>query len=288
MRTVGDMQQSAPYRRHAPGEPPRPRPADIPRQIVVIAATCFMLVAAVVGVGALGGTPVQDLQDGALDVDGSLLAPGRTAFSIWSVIYFGIVAYAVWQALPAQRANRRQRVIGWWIAATAVLNGLWLVAAQFSTLPVTVATIVLLLIALCVTFRLTVVHPGRSWDAWLTDIPTGLHLGWVSVATVANTAAWLTASGVEVSAPDVWGVILVAVVGVIGIALGIVSGGRLAPALALAWGLAWLAVQRLSGEPESAPVAVAAIVAAGAILLTAVITRLQRPARTPEAYARVP
>lgn len=282
------MHPDAPYRRHAPGEPVRSRPADLVRQIVVLAATCFMLIAAVVGVGALGGTPVQDLQDGALDVDGSLLAPARPAFSIWSVIYLGTVAYAVWQALPAQRALPRQRIIGWWIAASAVLNGLWLVAAQFSTLPVTVATIVALLVVLCIAFRLTVLRPGERWDAWLTDVPTGLHLGWVSVATVANVAGWLTAAGIEVPAPDAWAVAVVIVVGVVGVLLGVRSRGRFAPPLAMAWGLAWLAVQRLTGEPASTAVGVAASVAAVAILAAPVVTRLRMPARKPEAYARVP
>src|SRR3954452_3866871 len=131
-------------------------PRDLVRQIAVISATVYMLVAAAVGSGSLGGTPVQDLQGGALEADGSYLAPATPAFSIWSVIYVLLIAYAVWQALPAQRARERQRVIGWWIAAPTVLNGTWLVAAQFGTLPLTVAAIVLLLVALCGAFVQTV------------------------------------------------------------------------------------------------------------------------------------
>ena len=90
-----------------------------------------MIVAALVGTGFFGGTPVQDLQDGRLDADASYLAPAQQAFSIWSVIYVGLLAYTVWQALPRQRSRDRQRALGWLIAATMVLNGLWLVAAQF-------------------------------------------------------------------------------------------------------------------------------------------------------------
>lgn len=277
------------YRRSAPGESPRAQSSDLLRQIVVIAATCFMLIAAAVGTGALGGTSVQDLQGGALAEDGSYLAPAGPAFSIWTLIYVGLIAYTVWQALPGQRANARQRRLGWWIAVTAVLNGLWLVTAQFLTLPLTVAAIVVLLIVLGVTFRLTVTHPADSlWSAWLIDVVTGLHLGWVSLATVANTAAWLTAEGFTVPAPEVWGIMVLAVVAVIGMAVGYVSGGRFAPALAIAWGLGWLAYGRLTGEPQSAPVAIAAIVAAVAVLVVPVVIRGRKPARKPEAYARVP
>lgn len=283
------MNTSANYRRSAPGEPSRTRPADLGRQIGVIAATSFMLIAAAVGTGALGGTSVQDLQDGALAEDGSYLAPAGPAFGIWTVIYVGLIAYTVWQALPGQRANARQRRLGWWIALTAVLNGVWLVTAQFLTLPLTVAAIVALLIVLGLTFRLTLTHPADSrWSAWLIDVVTGLHLGWVSLATVANTTAWLTAEGVRVPAPGVWGVIVLAVVAVIGMAIGYFSDGRFAPALAIAWGLGWLAYGRLAGEPQSTPIAIAAIVAAVAVLIVPVVIRGRKPARKPEAYARVP
>ena len=67
---------------------------------------------------------MQDLQGGALDADATYLAPARPAFSIWSAIYLGLIAYTVWQAMPGQRASSRQRALGWWIALTMVLVNL--------------------------------------------------------------------------------------------------------------------------------------------------------------------
>lgn len=247
---------------------------DLVRQISVLSATAFMIIAAVFGGGAFGGTPVQDLQDGALAEDGSLLAPAGPAFSIWSAIYVLLIGYAVWQALPGQRGRDRQRALGWWVALTAVLNGLWLVLAQYTTLPLTVAGIVALLIALCITFQRTVAFPAEGFlDSLLIDGATGLHLGWVSLATVANTSAWLTAEG-----PAEWaeagttvGVLVLVVVGVIGLALTWRSGWRVAPALALSWGLSWLAVGRLGGEPADTAIGVTAIIVAVVILLVALV-----------------
>ncbi|MET0298073.1 MAG: tryptophan-rich sensory protein [Microbacterium sp.] len=250
---------------------------DLARQITVISATAFMIIAAMFGSGALGGTPVQDLQDGALAADGSLLAPAGPAFSIWSVIYVLLIAYAVWQALPGQRARERQRSVGWWIAVTAVLNGLWLVLAQYATLPLTVAGIALLLIALCVTFRRTVAFPGEGFlDSLLIDGATGLHLGWVSLATVANTAAWLTAEGPSewASSGTALGVAVLVVVGIIGLALAWASSWRIAPALALGWGLSWLAVGRLQGEPHDSAIGTTAIVVAIVIVAVSLVGAL--------------
>jgi hypothetical protein len=245
---------------------------DIARQITVISSLGFTLVAVLVGVGGLGGTEVENSQGGQLSEQGSYLAPAGPAFSIWSVIYLGLAAYVVWQALPSQRASVRQRAIGWWIALTIVLNGLWLVAAQLLTIEWTVIVIVLLLIALCITFRISVVtrEPRGGWlDALLIDGVTGLHLGWVTLATVANTAAWLT--GVV---PESWGdaasaigLAVLAVVAVIGLGIAWASGWRIAPGIALAWGLSWLAVGRLTGEPQNEAIGIGAIVVAVIVLV---------------------
>ncbi|MET0812181.1 MAG: tryptophan-rich sensory protein [Microbacterium sp.] len=241
---------------------------DIARQIAVISSTVFMIIAAVVGAGVLGGTPVQDLQDGALAADATLLAPAGPAFSIWTAIYVLTIAYAIWQALPSQRARERQRALGWWIALTAVLNGVWLLLAQYATLPLTVIGIVALLIALCVTFQRTVSFESEGFlDTFFADASVGLHLGWVSLATVANITAWLTAEG-----PAEWeaagtalGVIVLIVVGLIGLAIAWISRWRVAPGLALAWGLSWLAYNRLELTPHDAAIGVTAAVVALAV-----------------------
>jgi hypothetical protein len=254
---------------------------DLTRQIVVISAFCFMIVAAMVGTGLFGATAVQDLQDGALDQDGSYLAPARPAFSIWSAIYLGLFAYTIWQALPRQRGSERQRALGWLIAGTMALNGLWLVTAQFGSLALTVLAIIVLLALLGVTFHRTVIEPADGWaDRLLVDGVTGLHLGWVTLATVANIAAWLT----SIAPPEwedaaaLWGVIVLIVVAIVGLGIEAASRWRLGPALALAWGLIWLAVGRLTGEPSSAAIGWTAVVVAVLILGAAVIGTIVREA----------
>ncbi|MBF4561344.1 tryptophan-rich sensory protein [Microbacterium sp. VKM Ac-2870] len=261
--------------------PARPG-TDLARQIVVISSVVFMIIAAMVGTGLFGGTNVRDLQGGALDADSTVLAPATSAFSIWSLIYVLMIAYAIWQALPSQRGRERQRRAGWWIAATAVLNGGWLLAAQFLTLPATVVAIVALLAALGVTIRRLVHTPAETWaDRLFMDGTVGIHLGWVSLATVANVTAWLAADVVpamDADAQQLWGVIVLVVVALVGIAVAVGTGGRIAPALAMTWGLVWIGVARTSGEPHAPAVATAAFIVAAVILVTAVAATLRRRA----------
>ncbi|KJQ54251.1 tryptophan-rich sensory protein [Microbacterium sp. SA39] len=240
------------------------RTQDIIRQTVIIAAASFMLIAAAVGSGAFGGTSVSELQDGALSAQGSYLAPAGPAFSIWSLIYVGLIAYTVWQALPPQRADERQRAVGGWIAATMVLNGLWLVTAQFLTLVLTWIVIAVLLGVIGRVIVLLGRFPAKNLaDRALTDGANGLHFGWVTIATVANITAWLTQTVPSSwgEQAEVWAVAVLVVVLVIGAASAWFTG-RIAPALATAWGLAWLAVGRLSGVPQSTTIAITAIIVA--------------------------
>ena len=245
---------------------------DIVRQSSVIAAAAFMLIAAFIGTGAAGGTSVQNLQGGALDSDGSFLAPGRSAFGIWTLIYAGLIAYTVWQALPKQRTSARQRSMGWWIAVTMVLNGAWLVTSQFGSLLSTVVVMGLLLAALCWTFHRAVVtkeHQSPWLDAVLIDGVTGLHLGWVSVATVANVAAWLTATGPDSweARAHLWAITMLVVVLIIGLGMSWASGWRLTPPFAMAWGCLWIGLERLGGQPYAVDVGVVAIIVAALLVV---------------------
>ena len=95
--------------------------SDRLRQVAVTLAEVFCVIGTLVGVGVIG-TRVEESSGGALAADATLLAPAGPAFSIWSVIYLGLLGYTVWQWLPEQATDRRHRAIGWLAAASMVLN----------------------------------------------------------------------------------------------------------------------------------------------------------------------
>jgi hypothetical protein len=252
---------------------------DTVRQIVVIVSAVIAIVGSFIGSGAAGGTPIQDAAGGALSASATLIAPAGLAFSIWSIIYLGLVAYAIWQALPRQKADDRQRRLGYWIAASLLLNAAWILSVQFDQLWLSLPVIVALLVVLIRTFFICFSTRPKNWvETLVVDGTIGLYLGWVCVATAANTAALLTAAGFDGFGidPTIWAVVVVAVAGVIGILLGIRDRGRIAPALALGWGLAWLAVGRLQGDPQSTATGVVAVVAVIAVLAVTITVRVLR------------
>lgn len=255
---------------------------DLARQVVVLVSSVLAIVAAFIGSGVVVGTPIQEAAGGSLDADSTLIAPGSGAFRIWSLIYVGMLAYAIWQALPAQRHDERQRRLGWWVTASLVLNAAWIAGVQLDLLALSLPIIVALLAVLC---RLFVIlcrtAPKNRVETVVADGSIGLYLGWVVIATAANATAVLVAAGFDGFgiAPEIWAVVVLAVACAAGVALAVWGGGRIAPALALCWGLCWVAVARLADEPYSVTTGVAALIAAGVVAVTTAVVRLRHDRR---------
>jgi benzodiazapine receptor len=61
--------------------------------------------------------------------------PAGYAFSIWGLIYIGLVAFAILQALPSQRQNPRLRAVGWWVVLSGVANYAWIFLWHYEQFP---------------------------------------------------------------------------------------------------------------------------------------------------------
>ncbi|MGL5852938.1 MAG: tryptophan-rich sensory protein [Phycicoccus sp.] len=252
-----------------------PTSADRQRQLAVTVAEVFCVVGTLVGVGVIG-TRVAESGGGALAADATLLAPAGPAFSIWTPIYLGLLAYTVWQWLPAQATDRRHRAVGWPAAASMVLNATWLLVTQQGWIWASVVVMGALAASLGVlVLRLDQHRSFGLAETLVVDGTFGLYLGWVAVAACANVTAAFVDSGValEGAAADVVAALVVAVAAALGWWFAVRLGARWAVAGAMAWGLAWIAVGRLADEPRSAMVGAAALVAAVVVLLSAARVR---------------
>lgn len=243
--------------------------------IIVLLGVAAAIVMAYLGSGAMGGTAVSEASGGALSADATPLAPASTAFSIWSVIYLGLAGYAVWQLTATARHSSRQRALRPWAILSALLNAVWLWMVQLDLLVVSVLVILVLLAVLIrIMYILGAPRTGGWVELVLTDGTFGLYFGWVLVATFANTFAWLAAEGVTAAEDIPLGVVGIAVAAVIAALVGLRSGGRIAPAVASAWGLAWIAVARTEGDFDSSALVWVAAIGAVLVLIAAILTKI--------------
>lgn len=238
------------------------------RQIFVTAAAVFCVVGTLFGTGVIG-TRVAESSGGSLAADSTLIAPAGPAFSIWSVVYLGLLAYTVFQWFPAHADTPRHRVTAGLAAISMILNAAWLLVTQAGWLEVSV----LVILALLATCALMVVRlqqrpePGLV-EKIVVDGTFGLYLGWVCVAVCANITATLVARGApaEGTLAVTCAVVVLLVVVAVAAYLARALHGNWFVAAGLAWGLAWVAVARLTDAPHSVLVGVVAALAALAVL----------------------
>jgi hypothetical protein len=192
---------------------------DIIRQIAVV-LTVFGSITVNILANAL---PINGLNTGEIsDRFNVYFVPAGYVFSIWGLIYIGLIALAIYQALPAQRQNPRLRAAGWWISLGGVANAVWIFLWHYEQFPLTLAAMLVLLATLIISYIYLGI--GRTQvtrgEAWAVRMPIRVYLGWISVATIANVTSLLDflkwdRFGI---APEVWmGIMLVVVVGLSGI-----------------------------------------------------------------------
>ncbi len=116
--------------------------------------------------------------------------PANFTFSIWGIIYLGLLAFTVYQALPSQRENLLLRRIGYWFFLTCLLNSAWLFVYQYDLYTLSMLPMLMLLGSLiAIHLRLNIGKVRVSaCHHWLVHVPFSIYLGWISVATIANAA----------------------------------------------------------------------------------------------------
>lgn len=114
--------------------------------------------------------------------------PAGYVFSIWGLIYIGLIAYAVYQAIPSQKANPRMQATGWWIVLGGLANSMWIFLWHYGQFIGTLGSMLILLVTLILVYQFLGIGKTRVTPAetLAVRIPFSIYLGWITVATVAN------------------------------------------------------------------------------------------------------
>lgn len=244
------------------------------RQVaVVLAALVDVGLNGLAGAGVLFSTPTGAVSD----ANPTGVTPTGWAFSIWGVIFLGVLVFAAWQAAPSRRGVRHDRLGAPFVAAN-VLNGLWQI--PWLTGHLGVAALVLFGIVASLVWlyvRLDALGP-RGGERWALGVPTSLFLAWVTVAAPLNAAVWLRSLGWD-SAGTFWPIVVVLVVAGIGVWL-LRRTGDVAMAAVFLWAYAGI----YAAHPDRATLVFA--LAAGALaLVVAAVLGAQRHSPWPTAHA---
>ena len=177
----------------------------------------------------------------------TLFTPAGYVFAIWGIIYLGLIIFTVFQALPAQKNNPRLEKMGYWFFYSNVLNGVWILFWHFGQVALSVLVMLGLLYCLLIVYtksKIGLVRPRRL-EFWVLDIPFGIYIGLISVATIANIAALGVISGWNgFNLSPVFWTISVIIVGVLLAFAMILSRKEIVYPLVLVWAYTGIFVVR--------------------------------------------
>lgn len=253
------------------------RPADATGQIAVAAALVATLATnTLANVLPLNGQNTGEISD-RYPV---LITPPGYVFGVWGLIYSGLIGYAIYQALPAQRHNERLRAIAWPFVLSCAANIVWLLLWHYNHPRLTLGAMVGLLLALItIDMRLGRVRGGRLGELLLARLPFSIYLGWISVATIVNVAVALYDAGWRDlgTGGEAWTAGLLGVGGALGAGMGFGRGDAAYP-LVLAWAFVGIARQQVER-----PLVAGSAWASTALVLAAALGALWRAQRTTNA-----
>ena len=141
----------------------------------------------------LGGITTEGLSEKY----GNPFTPIGFTFSIWSVIYTLLLIFTIIPFINYFRGKEKKnklvdKNIGFLYAISCLLNGLWILAWQYQYITLSVLVMLGLLATLIrIHIEIRKNTTALTWnDRYVTFPAFSIYLGWISVATIANIAAW--------------------------------------------------------------------------------------------------
>ncbi|WP_189605060.1 tryptophan-rich sensory protein [Salinimicrobium marinum] len=202
----------------------------------------------------------------------NLFTPAGYAFSIWGLIYLGLLGFVIYQGRSLfQKYKEGDEIvmkIGWWFVISCIANCLWIFTWLYNYTGISVLVMILLLFSLIkiilnTRMELDDVPLSRIALLWW---PFSFYSGWITVALIANTAAYLTKidwDGFGISAAT-WTVIMICAAGIINLVITWTRNMR-EFSLVGVWGLVAVAVANWDKEPA---IQWAALLVAGILFIS--------------------
>jgi len=173
------------------------------------------------------------------------ITPASYAFSIWSLIYVGLIAFSIYQMLPTNAA--RFRNVRSLYILTCALNCGWIY--MWHSDQIAICMVLIFLLAVCLfLINLNLKNTDGMGEYWFAKAPFGIYFGWVTAASLVNFTVLLVHWNVDISTVSwMWvGIALILIAAALGVLIRIRLNNYLYP-LAIAWALTAIGVKQ-SGQ----------------------------------------
>ncbi|QHG19401.1 tryptophan-rich sensory protein [Nostoc sp. ATCC 53789] len=246
---------------------------DFWRQLVTLAAIFGAFVINVLSnVFPLNGLSIGEISNTLFK--NVLIIPANYAFAIWGLIYLGLFAFGIYQALPNQRDEPDLRKTGYLLVIACVAQSIWVYLFLSRLFALSVIAMLLILLPLIGVYVQLEIGKSRvpRLKKWCLHFPISIYLGWISVATIVNIACALYFHGWNgwgISAIT-WTLIMVLIATAVAVVI-VIQRRDIAYAGVILWALVAIAIKHSDNSILRNTVFVLAIV----LVLTATIKSLR-------------
>lgn len=214
------------------------------RQILVIIATAGLIfINYLAAVGVINNLTPGEISDKYV----TDITPAGYAFAIWSLIYFGLILFSIYQALPSNRNNLLFKKIRTVYILSCLANCAWIFAWHYELVPLSLL-IMFILLGTLIFINLVLMRADSTAEIITTKVPFNIYFGWITVAAILNATITLVYFGVQFpeTSASIVGAILILVAAALGILLRFKISSAFYP-LAIAWGITAIVVKQ-SGD----------------------------------------
>lgn len=139
--------------------------------------------------GFFGDNPVGQ----GTSFDQPSIVPAGYAFSIWGIIYLGLLVFPIYQWFTHKEGHALWKSVHYWFCANVIANGLWLVGASLDWLVITTAIILFMLISLIKINDLLIKIKAEGGDVnyGFERFVFSVYFAWITLASALNITAAL-------------------------------------------------------------------------------------------------
>lgn len=187
-------------------------------------------IATIIVNGLANGLPINGKTTGELsDMYPNLFVPAGLTFSIWGLIYLLLLVFIVYQLVISFGKTSDKSLlntIGPWFIISSLANCSWIFAWHYLLPGLSLLIMLVILVSLIkIYLNLNKDHSNNSYAFYLVNPCFSIYLGWITVATIANTTTVLVSLGWNGGAidPIFWTIIMIATATFMGIYFSIIK-----------------------------------------------------------------
>lgn len=215
--------------------------------VVAISFLIMIFVNAIANIIPLNGYTTGEVSD----LYKNLFAPDAITFAIWGLIYVLLAIYVVYQLFFNKKNSYIDlyEKIGFYFTLSCIANSAWIFLWHFLQIGFSFVFMLVLLFCLIAIYTIIDAASINLKHKTLLKIPFSVYLGWITVATIANAAAFIVSLGWNAfSITSIFITVIILFIGILIASIIILKNNDIAYGLVIIWAYSGILIKHISSD----------------------------------------